>query len=110
MDIQKIQLEIQEKEIDYNFELAKSSMETHDKWLNRLADERRKDWLLIAKIAFAFVLIFMIGLALLLYFGFSELVFEIIKVALYVVLIGSGSYGLGFSRGRSKEKEESSSD
>lgn len=102
LDIQEQQLRLQEKDMDYNHEIAKLSLDKQDKWVNRLPDERRKDWTLKAKIIFLFSLLFILLISILLYSGLTDLVIEIIKAVIYVVIGGGGGYGYGFYKGKNK--------
>lgn len=109
LDIRAQESKLREKELDNNHELALKSLDAQQKFYNRMPEERRKDWALIA-------LFILVGILILI--GFCIFLFEINQVELAKYLItalvsafvsGGGAYGFGFHRGSQSKQNINSS-
>ena len=105
IDIREKELRLQEIELTQNHELALKSVDANDKFVNRLPDERRKDWLYRAGIFLVFVLVALGAIGYLFHINESELASDLLKVLFGAIFGATGGYGFGFHKGKTKGEE-----
>lgn len=105
LDIREREIHLQEIELTQNHELAVKSVDANEKFVNRLPEERRKDWLYRAGILLVFVVVALVAIGYLFHIEESELASDLLKVLFGGFFGVGGGYGIGFHRGKAKGEE-----
>ena len=100
LEIRAQETKLREKELDQNHEIAVKSLQAQEKWVNRLPNERRKDWTTLAIIGGAFSLMVAALIIYLFHIGESEAAKYILAIIGSAIISGGGGFGFGFHKGK----------
>lgn len=106
LEIRAQETKLREKELDQNHEIAVKSLQAQEKWVNRLPNERRKDWTTLAIIGGIFSLMLAALIIYLFHIGESEAAKYILAIISSAIVSGGGGFGFGFHKGKKSNNSQ----
>ncbi|MGM0744614.1 hypothetical protein [Rhodohalobacter sp.] len=106
LEIRAQETKLREKELDQNHEIAVKSLQAQEKWVNRLPNERRKDWTTLAIIGGIFSLMVAALIIYLFHIGESEAAKYILAIISSAIVSGGGGFGFGFHKGKKSNNSQ----